>query len=201
MPGIRGDTRNGFYNLLMPNEGYDCQMQIANLLPQKIVSILIPAVAFMVLAQSALQSRPLKDNAPVQEEKSANKKAEANINSVEILSDTRSVDFGPYIQRLRYRIQRYWEAQIPPVALSPSNKSGTVTIEFTIARDGAVKGMKFISSSGSVAMDAAAWHGITEAAPLPILPLGFKDDYLQLRCNFYYNPPAKQVREAKHERK
>lgn len=173
-------------------------MQIANLLPQKIVSILIPAVACMVLAQPLPQRDPPKDKAPVQEEK-----AEANVkNSVEILSDTRGVDFGSYIQRLRYRIQRYWETLLPPVALSTSNKSGTVTIEFVIARDGKVQGMKFINSSGSVALDQAAWHGITEAEPLPILPLAFKDDYLQLRCNFSYNPPlAKLAQEAKYERK
>jgi TonB family protein len=173
-------------------------MQIANLLPQKIVSILIPAVACMVLAQPLPQRDPPKDKAPVQE-----KKAEANVkNSVEILSDTRGVDFGSYMQRLRYRIQRYWETLLPPVALSPSNKSGTVTIEFVIARDGKVQGMKLINSSGSVALDQAAWHAITEAEPLPILPLEFKDDYLQLRCNFSYNPPpAKQAQEAKYERK
>jgi TonB family protein len=171
-------------------------MQIANLLPQKIVSILIPAVACMVLAQPLPQRDPPKDKAPVQE-----KKAEANVkNSVEILSDTRGIDFGSYIQRLRYRIQRYWETLIPPVALSPSNKSGTVTIEFVIARDGKVQGMKLINSSGSVALDQAAWHGITEAEPLPILPLEFKDDYLQLRCNFSYNPPpAKLTQEIKYQ--
>lgn len=61
--------------------------------------------------------------------------------------------------------------------------------------------MKLINSSGSVALDRAAWHGITEAVPLPILPLEFKDDYLQLRFNFSYNHPAKQAQEAKHEGK
>jgi TonB family protein len=178
-------------------------MQNANLLPQKIVSILVPAVACIILAQPVPQSDPPKDKAHAQEKKSDDKKTEANVrNGVEILSGTRGVDFGPYLQRLRYRIQRYWEAEIPPVALSPLKKSGTVTIEFAITRDGTVKGMKLINSSGSVAMDQAAWHGITEAVPLPILPLEFKDDYLQLRCNFYYNLPAdKQAQEAKHEGK
>jgi outer membrane biosynthesis protein TonB len=62
--------------------------------------------------------------------------------------------------------------------------------------------MKLINSSGSVALDQAAWHSITEAEPLPILPLEFKDDYLQLRCNFSYNPPpAKLAQEAKYEGK
>ncbi len=156
----------------------------------------------MISARPLPQSNPAKEKAPLEEEKSDEKKPKANMkNDVEILSDTMGVDFGPYMKRLRYRIQRYWEALIPPVALPPVNRSGTVTIEFAITRDGNVRGMKLINSSGSVALDQAAWHGITKAVPLPILPLEFKDDYLQLRCNFSYNHPAKQVQEAKHDGK
>lgn len=177
-------------------------MQIANLLPQKIACILTLIVTCMISGQSLPQIDPPKDKAPSQEKKSDEKKPEANVKGgIEILSDTMGVDFGAYMKRLRYQVQNHWDALIPPVALPPVNKSGTVTIELAIMRDGSVRGMKLINSSGSVALDQAAWHGITEAVPLPTLPLEFKGDYLQLRCNFVYNPLAKQPQEAKQETK
>lgn len=112
-------------------------MPIANLLPQKIFPILLLVVACMISARPLPQSDPAKEKAPLQEKKSDETKPKANVkNDVEILSDTMGVDFGPYMKRLRYRIQRYWEALIPPVALPPVNKSGTVTIEFTIREKG-----------------------------------------------------------------
>ncbi|MGZ4876106.1 MAG: TonB family protein [Candidatus Angelobacter sp.] len=154
--------------------------------------ILILILAGCIPGHALLQTDQEKDKAASQEKKPEEKKPEANVKSrIEILSDTMGVDLGPYIKRLRYRIQGYWDALIPPVALPPVNKSGTVTIELAITRDGSVRGMKLINSSGSVALDQAAWHGISEAVPLPTLPLDFKGDYLQLRCNFAYNPPAK----------
>lgn len=176
-------------------------MQIAKLLPQKTTCILTLIIACVISGQSLPQSAPAKEKAPLQEKQSDEKPKASVKNDVEILSDTMGVDFDPYMKRLRHRIQHYWEALIPPIALPPANKSGTVTIEFAITRDGNVRGMKLINSSGSVALDQAAWHSITEAVPLPILPLGFKDDYLQLRCNFSYNHPSKQAQEAKHEGK
>ena len=45
--------------------------------------------------------------------------------SIEILSDTQGVDFGPYLQRVRDDIQTNWYRQIP---LSVQTKKGKVTI-------------------------------------------------------------------------
>ncbi|HEV7520682.1 MAG TPA: TonB family protein [Candidatus Angelobacter sp.] len=169
---------------------------------RKLAGLLILIVAGAIPGSALIQSDQQKDKAPSQEKKSDEKKPEANVKGgIEILSDTMGVDFGAYMKRLRYRIQNHWDVLIPPVALPPVNKSGTVTIELAIMRDGRVRGMKLINSSGSVALDQAAWHGITEAVPLPTLPLEFKGDYLQLRCNFVYNPPAEQPQEAKQETK
>ncbi|HKV95157.1 MAG TPA: energy transducer TonB [Candidatus Angelobacter sp.] len=107
---------------------------------------------------------------------------------MEILSDTLGVDFGPYMKRLHFTVQNHWDPLIPESALPPVMKKGVVVIQFSIGKDGRVMGMKLISSSGDVALDRAAWGAITDAIPLPKLPVQFAGQYLELRARFYYNP-------------
>jgi TonB family protein len=77
---------------------------------------------------------------------------------------------------------------IPESALPPIMRKGVVVVEFSITKDGEVKGMKLLSGSGDVSLDRAAWAAITNAIPLPNLPKDFAGDYLQIRARFYYNP-------------
>ena len=42
--------------------------------------------------------------------------------------------------------------------------------------------------SGDVALDRAAWAGISGSNPFPPLPTDFTGPYLALRFRFYYNP-------------
>ena len=107
---------------------------------------------------------------------------------MEILSDTLGVDFGPYMKRLRFTVQNHWDPLIPESAMPPVMKKGVVVIEFIIDKTGHVSGMKLVSSSGDVALDRAAWGAITDAIPLPNLPVQFAGQNLQIRARFYYNP-------------
>ena len=107
--------------------------------------------------------------------------------SAEILSDTMGVDFGPYMQRVIAATYRSWIPLIPESARPPLDKSGKVGIEFRINPDGSVKQMVLKFPSGDVALDRAAWGGITGASPYPPLPKEFKGPYLALRFGFYYN--------------
>ncbi|HEX3093503.1 MAG TPA: energy transducer TonB, partial [Candidatus Angelobacter sp.] len=112
---------------------------------------------------------------------------------LEILSDTMGVDFGPYMERLRYTVQKSWAPLIPESAMPPIMRKGVVVIEFSITKDGRVMGMKLISGSGDVSLDRAAWAAITHAIPLPNLPKDFAGDYLQIRGLFYYNPDKNEL--------
>ena len=105
----------------------------------------------------------------------------------EILSDTLGVDFGPYMQRVIAATYRSWLPIIPESARPPLDKQGKVGIEFRINPDGSVKQMILKYPSGDVALDRAAWGGITGASPYPPLPKDFKGPYLALRFGFYYN--------------
>ncbi|HYK35627.1 TonB family protein [Alloacidobacterium sp.] len=107
--------------------------------------------------------------------------------AIDILSDTMGVDFGPYIRRIIYDTERSWWPIIPESARPPLNKQGKVGIRFRILPDGSVKQMILEFPSGDVALDHAAWGGITGASPYPPLPKEFKGPYLELRFYFLYN--------------
>lgn len=108
--------------------------------------------------------------------------------AVDILSDTLGVDFGPYLSRVLEEVRRNWYNLIPEEARSPLFKQGKLAIQFVINKNGAVEGMKLIAPSGDIALDRAAWGGITASNPFPPLPKEFNGPYLALRFRFYYNP-------------
>ena len=107
--------------------------------------------------------------------------------AVDVLSDTMGVDFGPYIQRVIWDTKRAWYPIIPESARPPLNKQGRVMIRFKIFPDGSVRDMVLEGPSGDVALDRAAWAGITGAAPFPPLPKVFRGPFLELRFYFLYN--------------
>lgn len=108
--------------------------------------------------------------------------------NLDILSDTQGVDFGPYLERVLHVVRLNWYNLIPEVARPPLMKRGKVSIEFAILSNGQVAGMRLVGGSGDVALDRAAWGGITASNPFPPLPSEFHGSYLALRFHFYYNP-------------
>ena len=109
--------------------------------------------------------------------------------SLDVLSDTMGVDFGPYLARVKHDVQMNWYDLVPESARSPIFKQGKVAIQFAILKDGRVSAMQLAGSSNDVALDRAAWGGINGSNPFPPLPSDFKGDYLLLRFTFFYNPP------------
>jgi len=108
--------------------------------------------------------------------------------NVEVLSDTKGVDFGPYLNKTLQAIRMNWYNLIPEAARPPRLERGNVSIEFAILPDGKVTAMKIVKQSGDVALDRAAWGGITASIPFAPLPNQFTGPYLALRFNFFYNP-------------
>ena len=107
---------------------------------------------------------------------------------MDILSDTMGVDFGPYLQRVLHVVRENWYTLIPEVARAPLMKRGKVSIEFAILKNGQVAGLRIIGPSGDIALDRAAYGGITASNPFQPLPGEFKGEYLALRFHFFYNP-------------
>jgi TonB family protein len=166
-------------------------MNIANLRQRVICSFVlmfacnIPIHAQLQPPQSNQESGPTQDKTADQKMPGASAKG-----NIEILSDTQGVDFRPYLMRFKSDVQGKWYSLIPAIARPPISKSGTAVIEFAIAKNGKVYGMKLVQSSGDSELDKAAWGGITDTIPLSTLPSEFNGDYLRLRCSFIYNPAA-----------
>jgi TonB family protein len=107
--------------------------------------------------------------------------------AVDILSDTMGWDYGPYIQRVIWDTEQAWYPIIPESARPPLDKQGRVAIRFKIYPDGSVHDMMLEGPSGDVALDRAAWAGITGASPYPPIPKAFRGPFLELRFYFLYN--------------
>ena len=106
-----------------------------------------------------------------------------------ILSDTKGVDFGPYLSRIIFIVRRNWLAVIPESArLGEKGRSGVV---FEILKDGSVPQLRLVASSGSDPLDRAAVNGIHASVPFPPLPAEFTGNHLVLQFIFLYNlaPP------------
>jgi TonB family protein len=115
------------------------------------------------------------------------------IGPMDVLSDTMGVDFGPYLARVLHDVRENWYRIIPESARAPLMKKGKVSIEFAILKNGQVAGLQIVSSSGDVALDRAAYGGITASKPFPPLPTEFGGQYLALRFHFYYNPEKSEL--------
>jgi TonB family protein len=102
-----------------------------------------------------------------------------------ILSDTRGVDFGPYLARVVFSVRRNWYSMIPVAARL--GQKGRVGIVFEILKDGSVPELRLVASSGSDSLDRAAVGAIQGANPFPPLPEEFTGNHLVLQFIFLYN--------------
>ena len=102
-----------------------------------------------------------------------------------ILSDTRGVDFGPYLARIIYTVRQNWYAVIPESARL--GEKGRVALDFDIQKDGSVPEIETSAPSGSEPLDRAARAGIRASIPFPPLPAEFTGNHLRLRFIFLYN--------------
>jgi TonB family protein len=121
------------------------------------------------------------------------RQSNARVGPYEILSDTMGVDFGPYLQRVLHDVKQNWYAIIPESALPPLLKRGKVSVEFSILKNGQAVAMAYVTGSGDVALDRAAYGGITASNPFPPLPREYAGQALRLRFTFYYNPDPREA--------
>ncbi len=107
-----------------------------------------------------------------------------------ILSDTKGVDFGPYLVRLVHDVRRNWYAVMPESAYL--GDQGKVVIIFTVNKDGSVPAGQpdIVSTSGKIHLDRPALAAIRSSEPFPPLPKEFTGDNIVLQFTFLYNLPA-----------
>lgn len=106
-----------------------------------------------------------------------------------ILSDTRGVDFSPYLIRLLREVRQNWYAVIPESARW--GEKGRVVIVFTIFQDGSVpRGQPtVVLSSGRSHLDRPTLGAIRASEPFPPLPEEFTGEHIVIQFTFLYNLP------------
>ena len=112
---------------------------------------------------------------------------------VEIISDTRGVDFTDYIKRILRMIKAGWLPLIPEECYPPLSKEGTTLIHFTIAKNGQLTDPMILEdSTHDRAIDKAAWGAINGVGQYPPLPAAYTGQTLELRIQFIIsrNAPA-----------
>jgi TonB family protein len=96
--------------------------------------------------------------------------------------DPEGADFTLWIQHLKTEVYRNWILPTPALW----GQRGHVDLEFTVERDGTLKDVKMLKSSGTPALDRAAQNALLGSRPLP-LPSDFAPDRLQIQVTFFYN--------------
>jgi len=102
---------------------------------------------------------------------------------VELLSDTKGADLGPYMRILIADLKKHWMPPATESANQPAPKQEETLIRFTIAPDGHISAMRLESPGQETALDKAAWKAATAITPLP-LPAGVKDSSLTVLVHF-----------------
>jgi TonB family protein len=101
---------------------------------------------------------------------------------VDILSDTKGADIGPYMQTVILEVKEHWTP--PPAQATRDGSTNPVetVITFSITPEGHVK-MMLLMRPGNLAFDRAARSAIANTS-FPPLPVEISDAPLKLRISF-----------------
>jgi len=97
--------------------------------------------------------------------------------------NTREERFFSYLLQLKHKIQGVW---VYPSAAARSGVGGSLTLEFSIARDGKLLDVNLLDSSGHTVLDESALNAIKTAAPYFPFPERLKAKRLRIRAHFIY---------------
>jgi len=91
--------------------------------------------------------------------------------------------YGWYVEAVKRRIQQNWLQN----TIDPNVRSARVaktTMEFTIARDGTIKDIRLITSSGNMSMDNSGQRALLASSPLPVLPPDYSGSSVRVTFDF-----------------
>ncbi|WP_040655704.1 energy transducer TonB [Rubidibacter lacunae] len=87
------------------------------------------------------------------------------------------IDLGPYLSELQRRVRRNWQPSSP-------RRDRQTLIQFQIARNGQIRNLRVVQTSGSPIVDRETLEAIERAAPFPPLPSGFHQEALNVNFSF-----------------
>lgn len=104
--------------------------------------------------------------------------------SVEISLDTTESKYISYFKHIRDKLYLVW--RYPPEAAA-AGIQGTVKILFVIERDGKLKDVRILETSGFPVLDREAVRAIIAAAPFGPFPPDWTEKELRIRARFIYH--------------
>lgn len=93
------------------------------------------------------------------------------------------VQYISYFASIKRKIELVWQY---PYEAAAAGIQGELTLDFVIARSGAVNSIELVRSSGSKILDDEAIRSIRMAAPFDPIPAQYKIPSLQIRGRFVY---------------
>ena len=93
------------------------------------------------------------------------------------------IQYISYFASIKRKIELVWQY---PYEAAVAGIQGELTIDFTIARNGAVSSIELIRGSGSKILDDEAIRSLRVAAPFDPIPAQYKIPSLQIRGRFVY---------------
>jgi len=91
------------------------------------------------------------------------------------------------------KIQKAWYDEVMTMGVNAAESTGRVVVEFAIAKDGSVAGLKVKESTESKALNDAVRDAIDLSIPFTPLPAKFSGKELALRFQCDYTPESPRV--------
>jgi TonB family protein len=101
---------------------------------------------------------------------------------VDVLSDTRGVDLGPYMRTAIFNLKSHWLSSAQKTGRQSAGEAALPIISFTIEPNGKTTSVTLEHGSGDVKLDRAAWTAITTTDFSALPPT--LDSPLKLRVTF-----------------
>jgi len=107
--------------------------------------------------------------------------------SINLLSDALGFDFIPYFRQVMEAVRRNVAGN---AATGHVTQRRSLSLEFSILKNGEIAGLKVSSSSGDAGLDEFTRECIAASSPLPALPREFRGQYVRLHFGLSYEPAA-----------
>ncbi len=102
---------------------------------------------------------------------------------LDILTDTRGAQLGPYLQTLVAGLEQHWTLPASAAQTPSPSMQQEVTLLLTIAPDGRISALKLDSARANEALNKAAWADAIDTTYAPP-PAAMNGSGLQLRIHF-----------------
>ena len=91
--------------------------------------------------------------------------------------------YGWYVESVKRRVQSNWLQNTIDPAVRQAHVA-RVTAQFTIYRDGTVKDIKIVQTSGNASMDNSGLRALYSSNPMPALPSDYGESYVTVTFDF-----------------